>query len=1165
MVNGAVGSSGAPPSLSISIPMTSGATDAVRPAMSRAVKSASAKVVTFEEPNDDVDESDHSSICQSPSWEGYGQKRRRKRQEAEKQKRDRILADKEAKLAKKKLSSKLSKTTPPSKRPVHPLVLASRTLSTPQLELWDSDMEASRPKTSPERPANDRRHTIVPRPSTANLNEEFKVLRDRPTSDGGFLGGIKYHQEREEAARRSSFAPEPHPAVRPPPARGALVENRTEKAKSIASTAPFLPPIPPIMAPVSSVDGQRPSSSGSITQPAPRWMGSDHYSRSQSITNASTPNLTQQQETERSYWRREQKPREMPTSYRAPRSVDVLVAAKQNEPERGRSTTTGSGSSYVNHHRQKSIERAMSGFVDEQLVFQSAARAQPEPQQTRSNSIAAESSSSRMQSAPPASRRPNSFSPQTSPTLDGASYMSFLNKPYHPLDLSLKTPADLSVQTPTVKHQDPEKIRSPLSASFGGLKDAAKAALNRTSVYHAQPPAAQPTTQPDLPKMPASIKQDQKPQQARPADARQAEAKPLETYRAAARRPDGSQHDSRQQAQYPPRPRTPKESDEPKFDMLAPPPRSPRRPSMEQIVPKALTVRREAERSSSSSYEYDALPSPLTTPDTSQPQSRKNSQTLLNDSSKTMDSGKDASKAQQQQNPSSQASSPQSSAKDTVFDESDNNNSNNNWRSSGEQGDLDIESVTTSSAAGGSKSSLVYELPGDSVPDRAKMEASKREADEWRMKQEAEDRFRKQRIQSLGDLAPSDSSPEVANFSLPTPPRRSAARRPSFSTTMLAGAGLSSAPAKTPSTQNSGGRVDEDTTVPNTNRASSAATQPIVRKPVPSESYSNSNVNARRDSSTGATAPTASKTQTTPHTATLAPTPAVSYGRPRAASSSIVTPSKQSQGTTGSGGNKSNSSSNNTSSMSTTQHQRNSVGAEASTNDTSRKSSFPGSGHSSSNSAGSRAAFLPGPHQSLGLHQQQNQQQQQQQRPPPPTGTITTPQVTIPPPSTKSSASTSRVTGTHRASTSFSMPAVVPSGRMSPAAKATTASGSMSTAPTGTSATPSKRPVSLPTPTTTSTALVAPPPPPIPPTTALEAPRKVAKMFVECCSCRFFHDLPSRVYACMAQPDAVVEDRALGVSGAITTMVKCPWCSHGMTTKCCKGYAAVVWLKERLH
>ncbi|KAI1464143.1 uncharacterized protein F4812DRAFT_443562, partial [Daldinia caldariorum] len=75
----------------------------------------------------------------------------------------------------------------------------------------------------------------------------------------------------------------------------------------------------------------------------------------------------------------------------------------------------------------------------------------------------------------------------------------------------------------------------------------------------------------------------------------------------------------------------------------------------------------------------------------------------------------------------------------------------------------------------------------------------------------------------------------------------------------------------------------------------------------------------------------------------------------------------------------------------------------------------------------------------------------------------------------------------------------------------------------------------------------------------------LAKMLVECCSCKFFHDMPSRVYECMAKPDSLVEDKLLGVSATITTMVKCPWCGHGMSTQCCSGYAAVVYLKEKLH
>lgn len=77
--------------------------------------------------------------------------------------------------------------------------------------------------------------------------------------------------------------------------------------------------------------------------------------------------------------------------------------------------------------------------------------------------------------------------------------------------------------------------------------------------------------------------------------------------------------------------------------------------------------------------------------------------------------------------------------------------------------------------------------------------------------------------------------------------------------------------------------------------------------------------------------------------------------------------------------------------------------------------------------------------------------------------------------------------------------------------------------------------------------------------------KPMTKMLVECCHCRFYHDMPSRVYGAMAQPDDVVKDKRLGVSGQVTTCVKCPWCSHNMSTVCCAGYAAVVYLREKLH
>ncbi len=88
----------------------------------------------------------------------------------------------------------------------------------------------------------------------------------------------------------------------------------------------------------------------------------------------------------------------------------------------------------------------------------------------------------------------------------------------------------------------------------------------------------------------------------------------------------------------------------------------------------------------------------------------------------------------------------------------------------------------------------------------------------------------------------------------------------------------------------------------------------------------------------------------------------------------------------------------------------------------------------------------------------------------------------------------------------------------------------------------------------------------------LEA-KPLAKLFVICCKCHFWHDLPSRLYEMMALPqklsraDEPVSETALGKAKQATldTMVKCPWCTHYMTTWCCAGWTTVVYMHERHH
>ncbi|MCJ1246902.1 hypothetical protein MMC30_004113 [Trapelia coarctata] len=134
--------------------------------------------------------------------------------------------------------------------------------------------------------------------------------------------------------------------------------------------------------------------------------------------------------------------------------------------------------------------------------------------------------------------------------------------------------------------------------------------------------------------------------------------------------------------------------------------------------------------------------------------------------------------------------------------------------------------------------------------------------------------------------------------------------------------------------------------------------------------------------------------------------------------------------------------------------------------------------------------------------------------------------------------------------------------------------------------------------------------------------KPLGKMFVICCKCKYWHDMPSRLYEAMALPrkigpaDGVAqsvgakrasidskkasadtkrgsgdvkgglgelwkgkgkEDKGKGkakeednekgkaVEGKVYTTVKCPWCEHDMGTACCAGWTAIVYLHERHH
>lgn len=91
--------------------------------------------------------------------------------------------------------------------------------------------------------------------------------------------------------------------------------------------------------------------------------------------------------------------------------------------------------------------------------------------------------------------------------------------------------------------------------------------------------------------------------------------------------------------------------------------------------------------------------------------------------------------------------------------------------------------------------------------------------------------------------------------------------------------------------------------------------------------------------------------------------------------------------------------------------------------------------------------------------------------------------------------------------------------------------------------------------------------------------KPIAKLFVICCKCKFWHDLPSNLYELMSSrqklsrrnSDEVVGPPAEGSIGGLAndatldTAVQCPWCQHCMTNYCCAGWTTVVYLHERHH
>ncbi|KAG0153048.1 hypothetical protein PDIDSM_2007 [Penicillium digitatum] len=121
---------------------------------------------------------------------------------------------------------------------------------------------------------------------------------------------------------------------------------------------------------------------------------------------------------------------------------------------------------------------------------------------------------------------------------------------------------------------------------------------------------------------------------------------------------------------------------------------------------------------------------------------------------------------------------------------------------------------------------------------------------------------------------------------------------------------------------------------------------------------------------------------------------------------------------------------------------------------------------------------------------------------------------------------------------------------------------------------------------------------------AAHSPQTIAKIFVICCRCKYWHDLPSEVYARLACPERLGSDSKLGGSRSkkqpdngmrkltgsrslpfgqfpaphpthgipdlrpaplLPRKVTCCWCGHNMSRSCCEGWTTVVEMRERHH
>jgi len=1100
------------------------------------------KQVKFLAPDDDDEMSDQSSICQSPSWEGYGQRKKEKKKEAERRKKEKEQAEKEAKAAKKRLAARLSKSPPPKANGrtsrAGALTSADRSLSDPalisQYLLPESQLNARLDDIGRTASADDLQRFKNHQPAMA------EVLSDSSSQTRRFMGGVKFDREREITLQNHLAAQNQHSPSFP---------DYSVSDDGADQRGPRSPPL---------------ESSGSIGHPSTQSTTTKQEGRQQ--REAFPPSAS-----------RTPMLRHMPPPANS-RSNSLLQGASkmfrgrdgktpgEAESERGRHRD-----GYVQRHREQSVERSVAELAYEQLInsgshhSSSTRSSSRNTQHTRRSSFTQEARSVAMKltgmKLTPSARDESTESGRASSQTDyfthatdqtysnggpGASipieggpvsvsnqesYRNYLAEEQLALSEAALSSGTLPIRDGSERPNTAQSSVSSGTPSVSGLtssnhgkksrilREVAKAALGSSRGPHTYPDASQPhmlvvpySTLRSHVDSPVSIPE------VKPATLRS----PISTSPTAAALREQNSQTAQSSLIHTPDSNGVKSSE----------------------VDAHVGSRVSEGSSSSSAYEDGSPPpSPVTTPDTSRPQSSKDVPFTVAEVSKATDGFnhiQDDDATLRQSSGGSNGSS--TSTTPRQIEASDAAELANEDRFSRTAVPLDIDYDTQSFTTSFSNLDNIDNID-ETLANAAAAAQQSRQAGE----EDFQALRQPKRLRSLSDTNHRSGTPSSINlppsftqFSIgqpdephisipPRSKRREANGRPSTSHGEPARAEKrqeqrpeNDQGPEWGSVKTGKGSVRETADV---DKAAGCAVLGGVEVGHPG-SENTKRERAARSPRDQAVFP---EGQRTPDLEVIGQTKETSFFLSRSSTPEmnppVHSPAHAPQG------------------RDFVDSYGPTTGQESGPRGSSQTSTSPPSPQSPRFS-GATSPTHQHPHRAHG---------------PPRMASAPTP-MSRPSSGASSARSSTQTASAHVASPS---PSVARSAGVAPVSILKQPARSTSDPVATVSSSGSRPPVlsALPKHMQVQAGISARPP--IVSAEARMTP--IAKMFVECCNCKFYHDMPSKLYECMAKPDAVVEDRLLGISGAITTMVKCPWCQHNMSTSCCAGYAAVVYLKEKLH